>query len=188
MDMAVARGATSSAWSLGGGVAGIGLRPVTNIAAESGLLTQRSYGKIVVENRRLIAVHGRWWPYLGDLLQVAFDSRFPLVREDRCELYYHVSRSSPDFLTLGYVHSGPRTSLGTLYAATLILDEIARLKRSSAIVCNVTNDRISHRLFERWNWEQHCLDWPGRHYIKRLYGQFPTIDSPWRERLTMGSL
>ena len=71
------------------------------------------------------------------------------------------------------------------YAATLVLDAIAELKHINAIVCHVTNERITDRLLHRWGWEEHCQDWPGRHFIKRFYGNYPTIKSVWRERLTL---
>jgi hypothetical protein len=75
--------------------------------------------------------------------------------------------------------------LSTFYAATLVLDEIARLRDANAIVCNVTNVRISDRLMRRWGWEEHCQQWMGRHFIKRFYGHFPDIPSSWRERLNL---
>ena len=77
---------------------------------------------------------------------------------------------------------------GTLYAASLVLDEVARLRRSQAIVCNVTNRRISDRLMQRWGWEEHCQQWSSRHFIKRLYGEYPEISSSWRERLRLDQL
>ena len=80
-----------------------------------------------------------------------------------------------------------RTALSTFYAATLILDEIARLRDTNAIVCNVTNLRISDRLMLRWGWEKHCQHWAGRHFIKRFYGRYPEISSTWRERLGLAT-
>lgn len=164
--------------------AGLGLRPVTCIADQSQQLATRSAGHIVVQGGRLVAVFGRWWPYLGNHLRAAWDKRFRFSEADRCELFYHAPFSSPQFLTLSYIHSGEKTSLASFYAATLVLDEIARIKHSLAIVCNVTNDRISDRLLARWGWEAHCPDWPGRHFIKRFYGKYPQIEEYWHKRLT----
>jgi hypothetical protein len=166
-------------------LAGLGLCPVTHIAHQAQRLTARRAGQIVVQGGELVAVFGRWWPYLGNHLRAAWDQRFRQTEADRCELFYHSAISSPQFLTLSYIHSGERTSVASVYAATLVLDEIARLKRSLAIVCNVTNDRISDRVLARWGWESHCLTWPGRHFIKRFYGEYPRIADSWKNRLTM---
>ena len=166
-------------------LASLGLSPVTNIARQAKLLTARRAGHIVVQGGRVVAVYGRWWPYLGNHLRAAWDQRFRKTAEDRCELFFHSTISSPQFLTLSYIHSGEQTSLASVYAATLVLDEIARLKCSLAIVCNVTNDRISDRSLARWGWFSHCRSWSGRHFIKRFYGQHPEISDSWRTRLTM---
>lgn len=166
-------------------LAGLGLPTVTHIAHQSQQLQALRAGHIVVQGGRLVAVFGRWWPYLGNHLRAAWDQRFRQTEVDRCELFYHAPLSAPQFLTLSYIHSGERTSLASLYAATLVLDEVARLKRSLAIVCNVTNDRISDRLLARGGWKAHCQSWSGRHFIKRFYGEYPKIGELWRARLTM---
>ncbi|HBE66664.1 MAG TPA: hypothetical protein DDW52_00815 [Planctomycetaceae bacterium] len=107
------------------------------------------------------------------------------MQSDVCELYYHAPLACPRFLTLSYVRSGPKTSLSTFYAATLMLDEIARLKQTGAIVCNVSSDRLTDRLLARWGWDEHCESWTGRHFIKRLYGDYPRIPEVWRKRLRL---
>ena len=168
-----------------GGWAGWGLPPVVDMRAQRQWLIDRRQGCIVIRQSELPTIFGRWWAYTGNLLAVAMDSRWRRIECDACELYFHESRWAPGFLTLDYVRCGPGTTLSTFYAATLVLDEIARLKKSSAIVANVTNSRISERLMTRWNWHRHCLGWYGRHYIKRFYGQYPAIDPVWRERLGM---
>lgn len=164
-------------------LASLGLRPETSFATGSPQIARWRSGRIVVEDGWLASVCGRWWPYRGSFAQAYYDMRFRPLRQDRCELYYHQPWSSPDFLALSYVRSGPATTLSTFYLATLALEEVAKLKRSSAIVCQVTNDRITDRLFQRWGWQQHCLDWPGRHFIKRFYGNYPPIAAHWKQRL-----
>ena len=186
MDLAADKASHRSRWSLGTGMAGFGLLPITCPVNQRDLLVARRMGKIVIEAGRLRAVYGRWWPHQGDLWQVFWDRSFRTITSDVCELYYQESWGTSGFLTLSYVRSGPRTSLGSFYAATLLLDEIASLKRANAIVCHVTNARISHRLMLRWGWQQHCLNWSGRHYIKRFYGDYPSIPDFWRERLALG--
>lgn len=185
MDLAVDQRSVGNRWSLAAGVAGFGLAPVTNVSDYRELLRRRRAGRIVTQAGQLHAIYGRWWPHSGNLFQVQWDTMFRNVAGDRCELFYHVPSAASGFLTLSYVHSGPRTSLSTFYAATLLLDEIAQLKQSCAIVCHVTNARISDRLLTRWGWQAHCLQWKGRHFIKRLYGNYPTIAPQWRQRLTL---
>ncbi|MCA9126699.1 MAG: hypothetical protein KDB22_06430 [Planctomycetales bacterium] len=161
----------------------IGLRPVTNFTADRDLLVRRRAGKIVTQEGSLRMVSGRWLPYCGNMLQFLWDTKLRTMRGDRCELFYHQPLGSSEFITLSYTRSGATTSLATFYAATLVLDEIARLKGSKAIVCHVTNSRISDRLMARWGWQQHCLQWSGRHFIKRFYGEYPEIQQAWRVRL-----
>ncbi len=184
MDLAVDQARSGNRRLLAGGWAGIGLRPVTCIAEQSVVLAGRRYGSIVTRQGRLHAIYGRWWPHFGSMLQMLWDVNVRNVTADHCELYYHQSFSSPGFLTLSYVHSGYATSVSTLYAAGLVLDEVARLRGAKAIVSQVTNSRISDRVLERWGWEKHCLDWPGRHFIKRFYGNYPKIDAKWQQRIT----
>lgn len=184
MDLAVdQKGAGNQLLLSDMSVASLGIRPVRHVAKERDTLIKRRCGRIVTQAGRLRWVSGRWWPHLGNLMQVYWDTTIRNMQQDRCELFYHQAMGSSKFITLSYVHSGPRTSLSSLYAATLVLDEIARLKQAQAIVCNVTNDRISDRLFQRWGWTAHCPDWSGRHFIKRFYGQYPEIPSSWRLRL-----
>lgn len=166
-------------------LAELGLRCVRTIAQSESLLARRRQGRIVVENGRLEGISGRWWPYQGTLLHAWYDQRFRNFPRDRCELFYHAPFRSGAFLTLDYVRSGPKTTLSTFYAATLVLDEIARLKETGALVCQVTNDRIRDRLMKRWGWEAHCDHMAGRNFIKRFYDGYPDIPSIWRERLTM---
>ena len=86
------------------------------------------------------------------------------------------SRSGcPSFLALVHVVSNADTSYPTIRQAATVLDEIARLKRTDAIVCHVANDRISDRLLRRWGWEQHAPQLRGRNFIKRFYGKYPLV-------------
>jgi len=186
MDLAIDQRGVGNRWSLAAtGWSGWGLPPITHVAQGQSCLAGRSAGRIVTERGQLQAVYGRWWPHSGNMLQVYWDQLFRGLARDRCELFYHAPLSAPQFLTVDFVHSGPATSWGTLYAASLILDEIAKIRGASAIVGHVTNRRISDRLLRRWGWEAHCLNWKGRHFIKRFYGTYPVISGNWRARLTL---
>ncbi|MEZ6078739.1 MAG: hypothetical protein R3C56_24620 [Pirellulaceae bacterium] len=139
MDLAIDQTGLGNRWSLAAGLAGWGLSPVTDVAASVELLRVRRSGRIVTQAGRLQAVYGRWWPYTGNLLQAKWDALLRPVASDRCELFYHQAGAEGGFLTLSYVRSGKGTSPTTCYAASLVLDEIARLKQTSAMVCHVTN-------------------------------------------------
>lgn len=187
MDLANDQAGNRISWSLRlVGLAGIGLPFVREPVEAHKLLQRRRAGKIIVQEGRLVGIAGRWWPHLGSLAEVWLAKRARFGTKDRCELYYHQPLGSAGFLTLSYVKAGPATSLSTFYASTLVLDEIARLKDTQAVVCHVTNDRLSDRLLRRWGWQQHCLQWSGRHFIKRFYGHFPEIAPTWRKRLRLG--
>ena len=93
---------------------------------------------------------------------------------DSIRLYYNRPRRFPNFLVLKYAESARRTSFASLTRALSVLDEIARLMRSDALLCDVSNGRISSRLLGRWGWEPHCPSWFHRHYIKRFYGSYPS--------------
>jgi hypothetical protein len=54
-----------------------------------------------------------------------------------------------------------------------VLDEIARIKRSDAILAHVSNPQISDRLMWRWGWERHLVQSSKRQFIKRFYGVYP---------------
>ena len=140
-------------------------------------------GRIVTAGGRLQFVQRRWLGYRASLLRVGWEKRYRPTGSPECELFYHHGWFSSDFLVLGYVRSHPQASLASFYCASLVLDEVARIKRSHAIVTEVTNDRLSDRLLARWGWERHCLSWSGRHFIKRFYGKYPELPEAWRERI-----
>ena len=184
MDLAIDQGSVGNLHVLATRLAGLGLRCVTDLSREAPTLASRRSGMIVTENGRFRAVVGRWWPHYGSLVEFLWDRKLRRMPGDRCELFYHQSLASPGFLTLDYVRTGCATRLTTCYTASLVLDEIARLRKTNAIVCNVINDRISDRLLERWGWEAHCPTWSGRHFIKRFYGEYPSVPSDWQARLS----
>jgi hypothetical protein len=144
---------------------------ITDISRQADRLRSRSHGVIEVADERLVRVVLRPWPKTVSLFDVWFDRavRHRLRPGNRCQLYFNQPASSPDYLTLRYVVSSADTTLGTFHGALEVLDEIARIKRSQAIVCDASNRRISARLLARWGWEPHCASRWHRHYIKRFY-------------------
>lgn len=131
-------------------------------------------GVIMVESGELRAIRRRWWPRLVSGIEATWWAarRLKAAGRDECRLFWSAPRSAPGYLTLKYVWSGAGTRFGTFRTAVAALDQIAWLRRSEAIVCEVFNPRISNRLLVRWGWEQHLLLSGRRHWIKRFYGEW----------------
>lgn len=146
-----------------------------------GKIRTRAYGIIQVENGSFIRIRFRPWPKIISRLEISlFGNRNhegrnskQRVPRDRCLLFYNQPFFHRRFLALKYVVSDFGTSFQSFRLATRVLDEVARIKRSDAILCEVTNPCISNRLMHRWGWERHLKDQPTRHFIKRFYGKYP---------------
>jgi hypothetical protein len=149
----------------------------TDLSRDADLLRSRRYGVIEVAAGRLAAVHLRPWPKLVSLPEVLLDHYWfhERRRADRLWLYYNQPRSCSNYLALVYAVSGKSTRLNTMFAALRTLDEIARIKQTDAMVCDVANYRISPRLLAREGWQPHKPSRWHRHYIKRFYGQYPSV-------------
>jgi hypothetical protein len=148
---------------------------VHDLEAGAAILRRRRYGVIEIVDGRLRRVRLRPFPKLVSVLGVWLDEWLCHGRRqgDRCWLYYNQPRSCSNFLAVVHIVSTAGTSYRTFRLAATVLDEIARIKRTDAIVCHVTNGRISDRLLRRWGWEQHAPRLRGRNYIKRFYGHYP---------------
>jgi hypothetical protein len=148
---------------------------ITDWTAQSERLRKRPYGVIEVADGRLRRVAIRPFPKLVSLPGIRLIGGWQHRRQsgDRIRLYYNQPRRFPNFLTLKYAESARNTSMATIVRALAVLDEIARLKRSDALLCDVANGRITDKLLARWGWESHCPTWFHRHYIKRFYGVYP---------------
>jgi len=133
------------------------------------------YGVIETVAGRLVALHFRPWPKL-----FAWPEFWPVGpdyhasgRADRCLLYYNQPRRHSQFLALRYMVSQRGATYATLCAALEVLDRVAELKRSDALLCDAANSRISERLMNRFGWEPHKPSRWHRNYIKRFYGRYP---------------
>jgi hypothetical protein len=99
------------------------------------------------------------------------------LQGDRCRLYYNQPRRFPNFLVLKYIQSSQEGSLASLNRVLETLDEIARIKRSDALLCDVSNWRISTAMMTRYGWQPHAPSMWHRHFIKRFYGVYsPPIE------------
>ncbi len=119
------------------------------------MLARAHYGVIEMIDGRLAAIHLRPWPKIISSLEIAWLGQrwHQRRRGDRCLIYYNQPRRYPNFLVLKYTVSQRGTTLATFQRGLAVLDEIARLKRSDAILCDVCNLRISDRLLARWGWQ-----------------------------------
>jgi hypothetical protein len=106
--------------------------------------------------------------------QVWWEARYGRNDDDWCWLDYHQPIGMPGFLTLDYVRCGTKAGYKSLSGAAHVLDEIARVRGSMAIVAHITNGNISDRLLQRLGWERHLQHWSGRHWIRRFYHGYPS--------------
>lgn len=146
------------------------LRKVTDLDRQAHLLRPRAHGVIEMSQRQLVSIALRPWPRVVSLAEARLAGRLyhGYWPGDRCRMYFNQPRAFPNFLVLKYTVSAAQTSWGTFYAALCVLDRIAEIKGSDALLCEASNLRISDRLFRRYGWEPHCPNSRRRHYIKRF--------------------
>ncbi|KLU01950.1 hypothetical protein RISK_006134 [Rhodopirellula islandica] len=149
-------------------------RSFTQLETNEDAISRVRCGRIVMRDGKLerIEQHGMRSPV--SVAQVWWQAKFAALQGDVCCLDYHVPRGMNAFMTLDYVRSGDATGFATAIGAFQVLDEIARLRKSYAIVAHVSNARITDRHLKRAGWERHLLDWPGRHFIRRMQ---PSVSS-----------
>jgi hypothetical protein len=140
-------------------------------------IKSRPYGMIEVEDGQLLAIHLRPWPKLISAVEATWIGgwKHKRDRKNRCLLYYNQPMAHRNFLTLAYIQSTLGTSFKTFRKSLLVLDHVAMLKRSDALLCEATNERIPDRLFRRWGWEPHLEQSKKRHWIKRFYGDYDQV-------------
>ena len=148
--------------------------------AAQDLIRRRRYGVIETSAGQLRAIHFRPLPKI-----LSWPEVFPVGpnyhargRADRCLLYYNQPLSSPNFLALKYMVTTAGTPYASFSAALQILDAIAQLKQSDAILCDASNSRLSDRLLARFGWQAHKPGRWHRNFIKRFYGNYPNIALP----------
>lgn len=150
-------------------------KTISDLHQDAALLRHARYGVIEMLAGRLVGIHLRRWPRIVSLWDVEWlGPRFHACRQgDRCWLYYKQPWRYPNFMALSYVVSSRDCQLVTFQGALQILDEIARIKRADALLCDAWNRRITDRLLARWGWEPHTQSRWHRNYIKRFYGIYP---------------
>ncbi|MFH1268457.1 MAG: hypothetical protein ABIK89_22270 [Planctomycetota bacterium] len=148
---------------------------VTDLCGQADVLGRRAHGVIEAAEGRFRRVVLRPLPTLVSLAEVLLLGKWYHRRRpaDRCLLYYDQPCRFRNFLVVKYVVSGRGTTYGTLGRTLDVLDEIARQKKTDALLCHLSNGRITPRLMTRRGWEPHCPSGGRGHYIKRFYGEYP---------------
>jgi hypothetical protein len=153
---------------------------IHDLKAGADRLRLRPYGVVVIEDEALWGIRLRPWPKWITGAEGWFDSNLrQRAAGNRCWLFYNQPCRHRRFLALKYVVSSRAATFKTVRSSLVVLDEIARLKRTDAIVCEVRNLRISDRLLHRWGWESHLPSSRRRHFIKRFYGTYPEPQEAW---------
>jgi hypothetical protein len=143
---------------------------VTNLASQADLIRRSRYGVIETTDGRLTRVVLRPWPKIITALGSGLVGRLEhrLRRGNRCRLYFNQPRSCPNFLALRYVVTTRDADYATFRKALAVLDEIARLKQTDALLCDAANLRLSDRFMARLGWVPHAPMLGHRNFIKRL--------------------
>jgi hypothetical protein len=147
---------------------------ITRLDQGADALRRGRYGVIEAQDGRFQRVVLRPYPKFASVPQVVLLGGLlhGHLHGDRCLLYYNQPRRFSNFLVLKYIQSSQDGSLASLNRVLETLDEIARLKKSDALLCDVANWRISTAMMTRWGWQPHCPSIWHRHFIKRFYGAY----------------
>ena len=151
------------------------IETVRDVVDQQDTLRKRSYGVIEAENGKLVRIQLRPWPKMASLMEAHWIRSMKSKRhqKDVCRLFYNQPIGHRNFLTLSYIESSLNTSLKTFYATLDVLDQIAYIKKSDALIAEVSNKRISDRAMCRWGWQRYMEHKRQRHWIKRFYGTWP---------------
>ncbi len=153
---------------------------VTDLSRQADVLQRRRFGAIEVLDGRFRQIRLRPFPAVASMAGVllAGKRRHAVEEGDRCLLYYNQPFRAPNYLAVVYAISSRRTTYRTFHTAARVLDEVARIKRSDALVCDIGVSRISDRLMKRWGWAPHSPQRWHRNFIKRFYGEYPPPFDP----------
>lgn len=110
----------------------------------------------------------RWFPRWASQWDVAKDETRRSASNGECRFFYSFPWRTPGFMAVNYMTSGEQTNYRTMLLGVQILEQIARHKKSNAIVCQAYSDRLSERLMHRWGYVRHALSIGDNHYIRRL--------------------
>lgn len=148
---------------------------VTDLEAGAEAIRRHRYGVVEARDGRFYRLRLRPFPKLASVPEILLFGRafHRYVPGDRCLVYYNQPWRFPNFLAVKYFISARDTRLASVHRILEAMDEIARIKRSDALLCDVANWRLSTAILTRWGWEPHCPSRWHRHYIRRFYGEYP---------------
>lgn len=151
---------------------------ISDVETQQSALKNRAYGVIEVCDQSLAAIHLRPYPKLVSVAEVHWSSFWKKqanasTSRDRVLLYYNQPMLHRNFISLKYFVSNYKTSLASIAVCLSVLDYIAKLKRTDAMVAEITNKRIKDRHLSHFGWDEHLKGKRGRHWIKRFYGEYP---------------
>ena len=140
--------------------------------------SRNRYGFIETADDRMVKVQFRPWPKLISGTEVSWIGSWKHERalSKRCRLFFNQPLGHRNFLTISYIESTFGSSFKNFHLALMVLDLLAMRKRCDAVLCELSNDRISDRLMIRWGWERHLPGSTKRHWIKRFYGDFSRVE------------
>jgi hypothetical protein len=152
---------------------------VTDLHSQAAAIRSRRYGVIDVVDGRFARVRLRPWPKIASVIEGKFwgEWRHGRARGDRCSLHYNQPHRFSNFLAAAYAWSSRECSVRTIRTVLRVLDDIAQIKGTDAILCDVIGSDISDRLLERWGWERHAPSMFHRNYIRRFYGNYPAVSA-----------
>lgn len=161
------------------------METIRDLASSQQTIKRRPYGVIEASHGKLDRIQLRPWPKFASLLEVHWIQRMKNRRHqfDVCRLYYNQPMGHRNYLALAYVESSLNTSLKTFYSTLDTLNLVAYIKRSDAILAEVTTSRLTDRFMIRRGWERYMEHKRGRHWIKRFYGEYPESLIKAAERL-----
>lgn len=148
---------------------------VLHLDRQAGLVRRGRHGVIEAVDGRFHRLILRPWPKLVSLADVHLFGPWlhRRSRQDRCLLYFDQPWGSPNYLAVKYFLAYGGTSYASVVAARNALDAVARIKGSDALVCHVSNRRLSARIMSRWGWSP-LNDSPRCSlFVRRFYGQYP---------------
>ncbi len=148
---------------------------VTDIDAQADIVRRRWFGVIEAVDGEFRRVVFRPWPKWISIPEVLLLARWIHSGQgrDRCLLYFDQSWRQPNYLAVKYLLTYGGTSYASVVAARRAVDDVARIKRSDALVCQVSNKRLNGRIMKRCGWEP-LNDSPRcTLYVRRFYGEYP---------------
>ncbi|MEZ6093511.1 MAG: hypothetical protein R3C03_04620 [Pirellulaceae bacterium] len=153
-------------------------KPFDSIEENADKIRRHRYGVLTVSNCKLVDIRFRPWPKLISSMEVAWFGKWNHTssKQAACRIYYNQPLSHSNYLSLSYIEAAANSGYGNLYRAMSYLDLIAYYKRSDAILCEISNIRISDRLMRRGGWERHLENSRRRHWIKRFYGDYSAVE------------